>query len=111
LLTVSRSFMNIANSVWWRMEIILKANDVNLFVSSVLFAFWYHSPKCLDTSRISSGRHSCQFVVSVHRPARSLCGYILLITSWVVFISQQKPRVAESQVLAENVRRCVRLCA
>jgi hypothetical protein len=28
---------------------ILKANKVNLFVSSVLFVFWYHSPNFLDT--------------------------------------------------------------
>jgi len=33
------------------MAIILKANEVNLFVSSVLFVFWYHSPKVLDTPR------------------------------------------------------------
>jgi hypothetical protein len=32
--------------VLWRMAIILKANKVNLFVSSVFFffVFWYHSP-------------------------------------------------------------------
>jgi hypothetical protein len=30
----------------------LKANEVNLFVSSVLFVFWYHSPNFLDTPRI-----------------------------------------------------------
>jgi short subunit fatty acids transporter len=35
LLTVSRCFMNVANRVLWRMVIILKANKVNLFVSSV----------------------------------------------------------------------------
>jgi hypothetical protein len=52
LLTVSRSFINVANSVLWRMAIILKANKVNLFVSSVLFVFWYHSPNVLDTPRI-----------------------------------------------------------
>jgi hypothetical protein len=51
LLTVSRSFMNVANSVLWRMAIILKADKVNLFVSSLLFVFWYHSPNFLDTSR------------------------------------------------------------
>jgi hypothetical protein len=34
------------------MAIILKANKVNLFVSSVLFVFWYHSPNFLDTPRI-----------------------------------------------------------
>jgi hypothetical protein len=49
LLTVSRSFMNVANRVLWRMAIILKANKFNLFVSSVLFVFWYHSPNILDT--------------------------------------------------------------
>jgi hypothetical protein len=54
LLTVSRSFMNVANCVLWRMAIILKANNVNLFVSSVLFAFWYHSPNFLDTPHIWS---------------------------------------------------------
>jgi hypothetical protein len=41
--------MNVANSVLWRMAIVLKANKVNLFVSSVLFVFWYHSPNFLDT--------------------------------------------------------------
>jgi hypothetical protein len=53
LLTVSTSFMNVANSVLWRMTIILKANKVNLFVSSVLFVLWYHSPNVLDTPRIT----------------------------------------------------------
>jgi hypothetical protein len=52
LLTVSRIIMNVTNSVLWRMAIILKANIVNLFVSSVLFVFWYHSPNFLDTPRI-----------------------------------------------------------
>jgi hypothetical protein len=33
------------------MAIILKANKLNLFVSSVLFVFWYHSPNVLDTLR------------------------------------------------------------
>jgi hypothetical protein len=36
----------------WRMAIILKDNKVNLFVSSVLFVFWYHSPNLLYTPRI-----------------------------------------------------------
>jgi hypothetical protein len=35
------------------MAIILEANKVNLFVSSVLFVFWYHSPNSLDTPRNS----------------------------------------------------------
>jgi hypothetical protein len=29
----------------------LKANNVNLFLSSVLFVFWYHSPNFIDTPR------------------------------------------------------------
>jgi hypothetical protein len=54
LLTVSRSFMNVANPVLWKMAIILKANKVNLFVSSALFVFWYHSPNFFDTPHIWS---------------------------------------------------------
>jgi hypothetical protein len=54
LLTVSRSFVNVANSVLWMMAIILKANKVNLFLSSLLFVFWYHSPNSLDTPRTVS---------------------------------------------------------
>jgi hypothetical protein len=34
------------------MAIILKTNKVNLFVSSVLLVFWYHSPNVLDTLHI-----------------------------------------------------------
>jgi hypothetical protein len=34
--------------------IILKANRVNLFLSSVLFVFWYHSLNFLDTPHINS---------------------------------------------------------
>jgi hypothetical protein len=45
--------MNIANSVLWRMVIILKVNKVHLFVSSVLFVFWYYSPNFLDTPHIT----------------------------------------------------------
>jgi hypothetical protein len=52
LLTVSRSFMNVANRVLWRIMIISKANKVTLFVCSVLFVFWYHSPNVLDTPHI-----------------------------------------------------------
>jgi hypothetical protein len=37
------------------MAIILKANKVNFFVSSVLFVFWYHSPNVLDTPYICGG--------------------------------------------------------
>jgi hypothetical protein len=35
------------------MAFILKANKVNLFVSSVLFVFWYYLPNFLDTPRMS----------------------------------------------------------
>jgi hypothetical protein len=52
LLTVFKSFINVANRVLWRMAIILKANKINLFVFSVLFVFWYHSPNILDTPHI-----------------------------------------------------------
>jgi hypothetical protein len=38
--------------VLWRMAIILKVNKVNLFVYSVLFAFWYHSSNFLGTPRM-----------------------------------------------------------
>jgi hypothetical protein len=42
------------------MAIILKASKVNLFVSSVLFVFWYHSRKFLDTPRttLTKGSHA-----------------------------------------------------
>jgi hypothetical protein len=55
LLTVSRNFMNVANSVLWRMANVLKANKVNLFVSSVLSVFWYHLLNLLDTPRMLKG--------------------------------------------------------
>jgi hypothetical protein len=45
--------MIVANSVLWRIAIILKVNKVDLFVSSVLFVSWYHSPNILDTPRTS----------------------------------------------------------
>jgi hypothetical protein len=47
--------MNVASSMVLRMVIILQANKVNLFVSFVLFVFWYHSPNFLDTPRIWHG--------------------------------------------------------
>jgi hypothetical protein len=37
--------------VLWRMAIILKTNQFNLFVFSVLFVFWYHSPNILVIPR------------------------------------------------------------
>jgi hypothetical protein len=49
------------------MAIILKANKVNLFVSSVLFVFWYHSPNFLDTPR-TTAHNSHQICVRVVPP-------------------------------------------
>jgi hypothetical protein len=69
LLTVSRTFINVANSVLWRIAIILKVNKVNLFVSSVLFIFWYYSPSLLDTPRTSSQCHTKCW------PPQSITGY------------------------------------
>jgi hypothetical protein len=48
---------------------ILKANKVNLFVSSVLVDFWYHSPNFLDTPHItenSTNVPSCVSLPHVH---------------------------------------------
>jgi hypothetical protein len=39
LLTVFRRFMNVSNSVFWSMAIILKTNKFNFFVPSVIFVF------------------------------------------------------------------------
>jgi hypothetical protein len=47
------------------MAIILKANKVNLFVSSVLFVFWYHSSNFLDTP------HICD--ISMRRVKQKIC--------------------------------------
>jgi hypothetical protein len=69
LLTVSRSFMKVAKSVLWRMAIILKANKINFFVSSVLFVFWYHSPNFLDTPLITN-RPQMQAILTTKSQAR-----------------------------------------
>jgi hypothetical protein len=42
VLTFSRSFMNVANGVLWRMAIILKANKVNLYLLFCLFSGTIH---------------------------------------------------------------------
>jgi hypothetical protein len=48
--------------------IILKANKVNLFVSSVLFVFWYHSPNVLDRPHICNiSRLRVHLVYTVER--------------------------------------------
>jgi hypothetical protein len=50
----------------------LKANKVNLFVSSVLFVFWYHSPNFLDTPRILSGCRRHRYATPFPLTERSL---------------------------------------
>jgi hypothetical protein len=80
LLTVSRSFMNVANSVLWRMAIILKATKVNLFVPSVLIVFWYHSPNLLDAPRVYWKLTTFTVQVSPHylpvTCSKTYCGYM-----------------------------------
>jgi hypothetical protein len=48
------------------MAIILKANRVNLFVCSVLFVFWYHSPIFSDTPCICPASSVCSEAVCLH---------------------------------------------
>jgi hypothetical protein len=48
------------------MVVILNANKVNVFVSSVLFVFWFHSPNVLDTPHIcniSRLRVNCTHII------------------------------------------------
>jgi hypothetical protein len=90
LLTVSRSFMNVANSVLWRMAIILKANKVNLFVFSVLFVFWYHSPTFIDTPRISTLCLSVSFSLNTQIVSSRYLQFLSIDTSFV-YDSDTKP--------------------
>jgi hypothetical protein len=67
------------------MMIILKANKVNLFVSSVLFVFWYHSPNVLDTPHIVYGapykaRNFNVIYTYISYPVAQLCVNTLLAT-------------------------------
>jgi hypothetical protein len=73
LLTVSRSFMNVVKSVLWRMAIILKANKVNLFVSSVLFVSWYHSPNFLDTPRTPNFINPASYLLHTTKVYTYIC--------------------------------------
>jgi hypothetical protein len=61
------------------MAIISKANKVNLFVSSALFVFWYHSPNFLDTPRILISCYSyfmlSNFITCDIKVTHSLCNY------------------------------------
>jgi hypothetical protein len=54
-----------------------EANEVNLFVTSVLFVFWYHSPKFLDTP------HICD----ISRLRVNLCIFMLTLKLPPVFSS------------------------
>jgi hypothetical protein len=64
--------MNVANSVLLRMTIILKANKFNLFVSSVLFIFWYHSPNVLDTPRTLEDNKCCSYAYSTSQKQKTV---------------------------------------
>jgi hypothetical protein len=54
------------------MAIILKANKVNLFVSSVLFVFLYHLPNFLDTMYNTTGwlHPKISFFLGFHLPIK-----------------------------------------
>jgi hypothetical protein len=60
-------------------------NKVNLFVSSVLFVFWYHSPNVLDTP------HTCNISwlrVNLRRLRKVSCGRkttIILVTGATIY--------------------------
>jgi hypothetical protein len=65
----------------------LKANKVNLFVSSVLFVFWYHSPNVLDTLHICNiswlrvnNRYAVRSLPSSRQSARSFGMLVILPT-------------------------------
>jgi hypothetical protein len=88
-LTVSISFMNVSNSVLWRMAIILKANKVNLFVSSVLFVFCYHSPNFLDTPFITSRRIVVRW--------RSSCKMTGTLWKWLTYDRSDRREVKSSE--------------
>jgi hypothetical protein len=61
--------------VLWRITIILKANKVNLFVSSFWFVFWYHSPNFLDTPRIATNgqRRTSALTTAFWQPYYQFC--------------------------------------
>jgi hypothetical protein len=65
------------------MAIILKANEVNLFVSSVLFVFKYHSPNFLNTPRISLPTTCAIFHFILHNQ------YLFVITFEIILNNVQ----------------------
>jgi hypothetical protein len=71
------------------MAIILRANKVNLFVSSVLFVFCYHSPNVLDTPRMPTHftfllRSHVKYNAAVYSV---LCS--LTVMSWIRLITAE----------------------
>jgi hypothetical protein len=92
--------MNVVNSVLWRMAIILKTNKINLFVSCVLFIFWYHSPNFLDTPRIFSFPLHLMLPLNLHIVSQSLTNRLLpkdevnetvgLYTQFVTSVNREK---------------------
>jgi hypothetical protein len=64
-------------------------NKVNLFVSSVLFVFWYHSPNFLDTPRIYTRKFTglgtgCIIFILFSKKCCLL--HNVICSSWAVFI-------------------------
>jgi hypothetical protein len=55
----------------------LKSNKVNLFVSSVLFVFWYHSPNFLDTPGIFQKKVKVLFVLVIYPHVSALLQFSL----------------------------------
>jgi hypothetical protein len=73
--------MKVTNRVFWRMAIILKANKANIFVSSVLFVFWYHSPNFYTYHIYGATCKVRNFnVIYISYPVAQLCASTLLAT-------------------------------
>jgi hypothetical protein len=68
------------------MAIVLKTNKVNLFVSSVLFVFWYHSPNILETPGILIYKPTST-LSSSHRRLPAVCPLRAAAPSGWLFIS------------------------
>jgi hypothetical protein len=66
----------------------LKDNKVNLFLSSLLFVFWYHSPNVLDTPRIILGG------------AFTLTHFWISVFRWSVLLLSSVSNMAFSTVMA-----------
>jgi hypothetical protein len=74
---------------WYQKKKTEDTNQVTLFVSSVLFVFWYHSPKILDTLhicniswlRVNSPSLIRWFPVSIHPNTISLFQLVMSLLS------------------------------